>query len=360
MQKLMNSRGGQLTLASVRNRGIPGVVLNAGISPGASSSATINYTLTDLAIGHMNDLSSTYAYAERLCPTVYVPGSVGRYKKFDDVNSFQIYGTGRAMGADPTRIEFAAEDEYYHCAPQGLEVTVDEEERNLAGADNAVAQQLLDEGKIKAVTNAAVLSYAFNRTNYVLNAVAPIANRGNFSNPNIDPIDQIDEQLDVLQLACGSSDNIKITMDVSAWRAIRANPLAKRRIIGVQMGMPTIPQFRDTLLFPCDIMVAGISYVAAPGTGPAGGGSATVNTPGGGEFAAKSRLLSGNILIHFSAPNPTIYDPSAFKSFVTGTSNVQAVRSYMAPNGLYGGHIIHWSEDIEQTSAIAMRRLQMS
>jgi hypothetical protein len=32
----------------------------------------------------------------------------------------------------------------------------------------------------------------------------------------------------------------------------------------------------------------------------------------------------------------------------------------MAPNGLYGGHIVDWSEDIEQTSQIAMVRLQLS
>ena len=154
---------------------------------GASLSATLNYQLTDFATGHMNDLKAAYDYAERICPTVRVPGSHGQYKKFDDVNSFQTYNTARAMGADPTRIEFAAEDEFYNCAPQALEVTVDEEERRQAGENNAVAQQLLDEGKIKAVLNAAALSYAYKRTNYVINNTTPVAQRGNFSNPNIDP-----------------------------------------------------------------------------------------------------------------------------------------------------------------------------
>ena len=111
----------QLTVPAIRNRG-NGPILNAGVSPGASLTATVNYTLTDFASGHMNDLRKSYEFAERLCPTVYVPGAHGRYKKFDDVDSFQVYATGRGLGADPTRIQFGAEDEYYNCAPQALEI----------------------------------------------------------------------------------------------------------------------------------------------------------------------------------------------------------------------------------------------
>ena len=352
--------GRNLTVASLRNRGDGGRILNAGVGPGSLASARINYTLTDFATGHMNDLMKAYEYAERICPTVRVPGLFGQYKKFDDVNSFQIYTTRRGLGADPTRIQFAAEDEYYNCAPQGLEVMVDEAERLAAGSENAVAQQLLDEGKIKALMNAAALSYAYNRTAYVLANTTAVANRGNFSNPNIDPIDQIDEQLDNLTRLCGSTAFIKITMDVGAWRAIRANALAKRRLVGVQLNEITIEDFKSCLLFPCDTEVYSLSYVAPPGTGPAGGGSATANTPTGGEFTTQVRLLAGVVLIHYSVPNPTLYDPSAFKAFTVGSQNVQSVKSYMAPNGLYGGHIVDWSEDIEQTSSKAMIRLNVS
>lgn len=350
----------QATAKLLNRRDAGGKVLNVGVGPGASASATMNWQLTDFAIGHMNDQAKALEFAERLCPTVAVPGSHGQYKKFDDVNSFQIYNTARAMGADPTRIQFAAGDEYYNCAPQALEIMVDEKEREDAGSGSAVAQQLLDEGKIKALVNAATLSYAYTRTAFVLSKVNPVANRGNFSNPGIDPIDQIDEQLEQLAQLCGSTANIKITMSLDGWRAIRSNALSKRRLVGVQLSEITLEQFRNMLIFPCDTEVYSLSYVAAPGTGPQGGFSATANTPTAGEFTAKSRLLSGNILIHYSTPSPTIYDPSAFKSFVVGGNTVQAVRSYMALNGLYGGHLVDWSEDIEQTSAIAMRRLAIS
>jgi len=353
-------KGGNLT-ARLLNRGDSGVrVLNAGVSPGATMSATINYTLTDFATGHMNDLADTYEYAERICPTVSVPGLHGQYKKFDDVNSFQIYNTRRANGADPTRIMFAAEDEYYNCAPQALEITIDEAEKLAAGTSNPVAQQLLEQGKTKALMNAVALSYAYNRTNYVLNNVTAVANRGNFSNPNIDPIDQIDEQIDQLSGICGSINNIKITMDVSAWRAIRTNALSKRRLVGVKLGEITLQEFQDMLIFPCDTKVYSLSYIPAPGTGPAGGGSQTVNTPTAGEFTTPVRFLSGVVLIHYSVPNPTLYDPSAFKAFTVGSQNVQAIRTYQDPAGFYSGIIADWSEDIELTSSKAIRRLTIS
>jgi hypothetical protein len=352
MKRIIHNRAGNTT-AKILN--------TAGVSPGATLSAQINYTLSDFASGHMNDTAKLYEFAERLCPTVAVPGAHGQWKAFDDINSFQAYTTARAMGADPTRIQFAAEDEYYNCAPQALEITVDEKEREDAGKGNAVAQQLLDEGKIKALVNAALLSYANTRTTFVLNNLTAVANRGNFGNPNIDPIDQIDEQIDQLAQVCGSMENIKITMSLDAWRAIRSNAKSKFRLIGNQIGEITLQQFMDALLFPCDTKVYSLSYIAPPGTGPPGGGNyAGTQEPAAGVFTTKSRLLSGNIIIHYSVPNPTLYDPSAFKSFCVGGNTVQAVRSWMALNGLYGGHLVDWSEDVVQTSSIGARRLTLS
>ena len=60
----------RLTAQAVLNRGgVAGSkVLNyGGVSPGTSSSARINYTLTDFAIGHMkDDPEVAYAAAEYL------------------------------------------------------------------------------------------------------------------------------------------------------------------------------------------------------------------------------------------------------------------------------------------------------
>ena len=78
-----------------------------------------------------------------------------------------------------------------------------------------------------------------------------------------------------------------------------------------------------------------------------------------GQAKSKKQLLIGDVLVHFSLPSPTVYDPSAFKVFTAGQNNITAVRSYMAANGLYGGHFVDYSEDLKQTSAEAMKRITL-
>ena len=319
---------------------------------GVSQGATLNYQLTDFAVGHMNDLSSSLSLAERLCPTVRVTGTHGQFKRFDDSNSFQVYNTARALGSDPTCIVFGADDMYYNAKPNALEVKVDEEERRMAGADSAVAQQLLDQGKIKALLNATALSSAKKRVDYVISKTTPVKDRGNFSNPAIDPLDQIDEQIDALLADCGSTGLLalpKVTMDLTSWRIIRSHPLIKKRLVGVQVTEITQEQFKAMFVVPVDLVVASVVFLPSkPGQQAAA------------EKTGKQRLLSGDILIHIDSPEPTIYDPSAFKAFTLGDNMITGVRSYMAPNGLYGGHLVDWSEDLQQTSTLAMRRLHVS
>ena len=77
--------------------------------------------------------------------------------------------------------------------------------------------------------------------------------------------------------------------------------------------------------------------------------------------AMAAAMANHEVVFHCAALSSTWGPAEAFRAAnVTGTSNVQSVRSYMAPNGLWGGHLTDWSEDIEQTSAIAMRRLTLS
>jgi hypothetical protein len=308
--------------------------------------AAINYELTNFAQGHMNDLADARALAERLAPSTPVPGASGQFKAFNDKNSFMPEDTARAIGGDPKLVAFEASDDTYSCKPQALEVRVDKEELNLAGnASGALGQQLVREGKIKALLNKAALSHTVQVVAAVMAGTTAVANRGNFSDPEIDPIEQLDEQLDALSLDCGSAANIKLTLDVTAWRALRNHPKVKARCSGVQVGGITIEQLNGLLMFPVDVMVAAIAK----------------DTAGRGVAASKARVLQSAILLHYSVPNATVYDPSAFKCFTVGPgSPVAAVRSYEAPNGLWEGHIVDWSRDIKQTSSVAIRRLAIS
>jgi hypothetical protein len=292
----------------------------------------------------MNDLAQTMELAERLAPTVTVPGGAGQYKKFDDKNAFVIYATARALGGGAKRIVFEASDEFYNTKPQALEATVDQEEREKAGTDNPIAQQLLDEGKVRALLNAAALSHVKKVVDAVIAAVAPVADRGNFSNPDIDPIDQIDEQLDELSKAVGSTLNIKATLSVGAWRIIRNHPKTKARVNGNQATPLTRQQLVDSLVIPVDLGIYGISYDAKAL----------------GQVADKKRLLQDDLFLHYSVPSPTEYDPSPFKVFTMSRSKVTAVRTYKDPSDRFDVHAVDWSEDIKQTSTVAIKRLTLT
>lgn len=312
----------------------------------AQASATLNYQLTAFAQGHMNDLSEARALAERLAPSTPVPGASGQFKTFNDKNSFLPEATARALGGDPTVLAFQASDGTYACQPQALEVRVDKEELNLAGTNSGeVGAQLLREGKIMALLNKAALSHTTQVVTAVLAAVSAVSERGNWSNASVDPIDQLDEQLLALSKDCGSTQNIKLTLDVGAWSTLRSHPKTKARCSGVQVGGISVQQLAGMLLFPVDVMVA----------------SLVKDTTGLGVTASKARVLASEVLLHYSQPNASLYDPSAFKTFTVGMGSPFAgVRSYQSANGLWEGHLIDWSRDIKQTSTQAMKRLTIS
>jgi hypothetical protein len=320
----------------------------------ALGSATLNYQLTNYAQGLWNDIQDVLALAERLAPTTPVPGAAGQFKKFDDKNSFMPEKTPRALGGDPVIVAFNATDDYYSCKPQALEVRVDKEEDQAAGnAGGEVESNLLDQGKIKALINKVALSHVLDVTTTVLNAVNPgwagaPAGLGQWSNPDVDPIDQIDAALLQLSQNCGSTQNVKITMDLTAWNALRNNPKVKARAIfgaATTIGAITTQQLSAALIFPCDIMIANVVY----------------DTTRLNQTPSKTRMMQGTCLIHYSVPGATIYDPSAFKSFTVGaTGFLGNVRTYIAPNQLWRGHLVDWSRDIHQTSTLSMLRINQS
>ena len=313
------------------------------------SSATLNYQLTSFAQGLMNDLGDVMKLAERLAPTTPVPGATGQFKKFDDKNSFMPEKTARALGGDPVLIAFNASDDSYSCKPQALEVRVDKEEDQAAGNNGGDVQvELLDQGKIRALINKVALSHVLDVCNTVLAATSVQPGVGTWSDPNIDPIDQINQQLLGIAQDCGSTQNVKMTMDLSVWNTIRTHPKVKARALfgaGADVATISISQLNAALIYPVDIMPANVVY----------------DTTHLNQTASKARALTGVMLLHYSLPNGTIYDPSAFKSFTVGSAGFLGnVRSYVAPNQLWRGHLVDWSRDIKMTSTLSMRRININ
>ena len=315
----------------------------------ALGSATLNYQLTAYAQGLWNDLADVVKLAERLAPTTPVPGAAGQFKKFDDKNSFMPEATARALGGDPVVIAFNASDDSYSCRPQALEVRVDHAEDQAAGSQGGdVANDLLDQGKIKALLNKVALSHVKDVADYVLANTTAVAARGNWSDPNIDPIDQINEQLLGIAQDCGSTQNVKLTMDLGVWNTLRVHPKVKARALfgaAASLASISIDQLNAALIYPVDIMPANVVY----------------DTTKLSQTGSKTRVLSGVCLVHYSVPGATIYDPSAFKSFTVGAAGFLGnVRTYQAPNQLWRGHLVDWSRDIKSTSTLSVRRLNIA
>jgi len=318
-------------------------------TPAILGSATLNYQLTAYAQGLWNDISDVVKLAERLAPTTPVPGAAGQFKKFDDKNSFMPEKTARALGGDPVLIAFNASDDSYSCKPQALEVRVDKEEDQAAGADGGDVQyNLLDQGKVRALVNKVALSHVLDVTTMVLNNTTPQAGYGTWSDPGVDPIDQINAQLLGIAQDCGSVQNVQITMDLGVWNTLRTHEQVKKRALfgaGKSVDTISIDQLNAALIFPCDIMPANVIY----------------DTTRLNQTPSKARVLGGVCLIHYSVPNATIYDPSAFKSFTVGAAGFLGnVRTYVAPNQLWRGHLVDWSRDIKQTSTLSLRRINVN
>jgi hypothetical protein len=315
----------------------------------ALGSATLNYQLTAYAQGLWNDLADVVKLAERLAPTTPVPGAAGQYKKFDDKNSFMPEATARALGGDPVVVAFNASDASYSCRPQALEVRVDKEEEQAAGTEGGeVANDLLDQGKIRALLNKVALSHVKDVADYVIANTTAIAGRGQWSNPDIDPIDQLNEQLLAIAQDVGSTQNVKITMDLGVWNSIRVHPKVKARALfgaASSLASISIDQLNSALIFPVDIMPANVVY----------------DTTKLDQTSSKTRVMAGVCLIHYSVPGATLYDPSAFKCFTVGSAGfLGSVRTYQAPNQLWRGHLVDWSRDIEKTSTLSVKRFNVS
>lgn len=318
------------------------------------TTAAVNYFLTAYAQGLANELLSTQAVAEALCPTVNVTGAAGKFKKFSDRNSFSVYSTQRGLGGVAKRILFDATDGNFNCEPQALEATVDQHERALAAAGgNPLANELLDQGKVKALINSTALSHVDKVVTAVNAAVSAQADVGNWSNNSIDPVDQLDLHLDGLVTDVGSDRNINLVLSTTAWRALRNHPKTKARCNGVQVGGISREQLQAMLFIPCNVVIGAVSKLTnKEGQTISGGSTASAGS--------KSNVIGANAYLTYSLPSPTVYDPSAFKCFTTGVGNVNSVRTYRDPSERFDVHAVDWSEDIQLCSSLCIRRFSIT
>lgn len=302
-----------------------------------AASVAYNPTLTSYAHGLAPDL--TKGLADILAPEVVVPAGMGQYKKFNDEQAFRIYETRRAMGGKGRRIEFEATDPKFDCSPNALEISIDDDERSKAGADN---ESRLEEAKTKVLVSSAALA----RESHVLSAydVGTVAEGGVgvWTSAAVDPIDELDEILADLATQTGMMPS-DLAIGLPAMQQIRKHPKVKARFPGIEILSIGPSQLAALLIFPVRIHVGILSKA--------------INKPG--KAGGKANMMGARIYAVVNTPSPTEYDPSAAKTFTTNSGGVRGVKKYREePHADI--LLVDWSEEIQITGTACVKRIDVT
>lgn len=296
--------------------------------------ASYNPTLTQYAQGFSQDLAS--ALAEFIAPTVRVPSALGQFKTFDEKNAFQALDTARALGGTARRIEFAESDPTFNCQPQGLEIPIDDAERDAAGEQ----QSALEEGKVRTLVSVATVSHE-DKVVARMKTLAAVGGRGVWSNTSNDPIAELDEQIEAIATATGMMPNA-IVFGLGAWRVLRNHPKVTARQPGASVVGVTEQQVATMTLNPAiQVRVGVLSKDAAKF----------------GASASKQNIVGAEVFVFLRSANPTVYDAGWMKTFTVGDGGVTAVRQYRDEKARSDVLAVDWSEDIQVVAAVAARRL---
>jgi hypothetical protein len=292
------------------------------------NNANFNGRLTNYAAGLAQEPAKD-GLADFIAPRVGTGVSAGQFKRYSGKNALQVYETARALGGPATRIKFESDDPYYNCKPHALEAPIDDAERDAAG-DVQGAQQALEEAKTSTLVSNAKLSREV-RVQTVIDAIVPVAAVGVWSNPDNDPIKEIDDQIAAITTRTGMMPN-RIAIGLAAWIVIRHHPKVIARQPGAAVVGVNLAQFAAMLANPNIEVRVG---VLSKDTKKFGVAKNAVNI-----FGAK-------VLVFIGSTSPTVYDPSFMKTFATQRTSVDQVYTYREQSARSDILAVDWSEDIQ-------------
>jgi hypothetical protein len=312
---------------------------------GLRSEASVNPTLTNYASGVLNDLQS--ATADFLAPQVQVPATIGQYNAYDDKNAFQVHDTSRGVGGPARRIFMDVSEPTYNCLPQALEITIDDSERDAAGTINPLD---LEQAKVKTLVQSSVLSHERHVITTVNAAVTADGTTvgggvmGTWSAAGTDPVVQMDYLIEGIAKATGQLPNA-ILMGMTAWRRFRNNAKVIEKqpgaaLIGLNQGQASAMLINPSM----EIRLSTMAY----------------DTTKEGKTRDQAFVNGDDVYIFVRSASPTIYDPSALKTFAGGRGGVSAVREYRDESSRSDIYAVDWSRDVKVTSAISIERITTS
>ena len=307
------------------------------LNNGSRAQGTVNRMLTNYAVGVANE--SMDDIAAFIAPTVPTGAQHGQYKTFEDKDAFQVYNTARAVGGPRTRIEFNADDEYFNCKPQGLEIGVDDSER-----DSGTASLGVERAKIRTLVITTNTSHAAKVMGLIKSVKSAAGGVGVWSDATVDPVVEIDAQILAIAQETGQVPN-RMLLGLSAWNVIKNHPLVRERLSENSKESVSLTQFSSMLLNPMiEIKVSSMVY----------------DTAKSGKAASNAGIVGGEVFIFLASANPTQYDPSFAKTFMVSSTPIDSVREYRDDKNSSDIYYVDWSEDVKVVSSKCARRITLS
>jgi len=288
--------------------------------------------------------SAIMPVADFLAPTIEVPTSVGRYKKYTEKDRFRIPNTLRSIGGRATELRFEVSDETYNCEPHALDYPVD----NLERLESEDLENALREGAV-AVAEVAALAHEKSVIDAAVTAAG--AGTGKTWGSSADPVSDIDAAImDVIKAAkYGSLMGVGVLFGASAWCLFKNQDKVRGRFVvgngpkGGNLAVPTEATAGSLFVGSPDVRT---SYMVFDNAAP-------------GIAEDVKFLLDSTVLVFARRPNPTRRDPSFMKTFrLMGKYMVPS--SYMRDDGRVEVAKFDWSEDVRVTNSAAVKRLNVS
>lgn len=310
----------------------------ARISNASREAGTVNQTLTNFAVGIAGDSASELA--NFIAPIVATGAQHGQFKVFESDDAFQIYNTARAVGGPNTRIEFGVGDAFFNCKPQGLEIAIDDSER-----DPGAQPLAIEKAKIRTLVINTNTGHEAKVFDMVKAAKAATGGVGAWSaDADKDPVDEIDGQIQAIIDDTGVMPN-RMVIGIGAWKIIKNHPKVLARQPGSLNQGVTMSQFASMLLNPAIEIKVGIL-------------GRNANKPG--KAASKSNIVGSEVFMFIASDNPTQYDPSFAKTFMPDSTPIASVTEYRDEKCSSDIYKTNWSEDVQVVSSKCGRRITVS
>lgn len=289
--------------------------------------------------------SAIMPVADFIAPTIEVPTSTGRYKKYTEKNRFHIPKTLRTLGGRASELRFEVSDETYNCEPHALDYPVD----NLEQLEAQGLENMLREGAV-AVAEVAALAHEKAVIDLAVDAVGPGSDLT--WNDAADPVADIDDAiLDVIK-ACkyGSLMGVGVLFGASAWNIFKNQSKVRGRFVvgsgarrGVGLAVPTQSNAGEMFIGSPEVRTSYMVFDDAPE----------------GIDEDIHFLLDDAVLVFARKAQPSRRDPSFMKTFRL-MNQFMVPGSYMRDDGRVEVAKFDWSEDVKVCNSAAAHRLNIS